>query len=161
MSEASRPRWFEQAPPEPRPRERREAPVTQLWVRCGACKAVLYKDQLAASHQVCPKCGHHMHITARGRLELLVDPGSFQRHDAGLAPQDPLEFADSKPYSERLTAAQAKTGERDAWLGGSASIEIGSFDFRLHGRHHGLGGRRVHHAAVRARGRPAGASRPS
>lgn len=138
MSEASRPRWFEQAPPEPRPRERREAPVTQLWVRCGACKAVLYKDQLAASHQVCPKCGHHMHITARGRLELLVDPGSFQRHDAGLAPQDPLDFADSKPYSERLTAAQAKTGERDAWLGGSATIDgiavqIGSFDFAFLG----------------------------
>ncbi|MFM2247240.1 MAG: hypothetical protein RL071_3314 [Pseudomonadota bacterium] len=138
MSEASRPRWFEQAPPEPRARERREAPVTQLWVRCSACKAVLYKDQLAASHQVCPKCGHHMHITARGRLELLVDPGSFQRHDAGLAPQDPLQFSDSKPYSERLTAAQAKTGERDAWLGGSASIDgiavqIGTFDFAFLG----------------------------
>lgn len=138
MSEATRPRWFEQAPPEPRPRERKEAPVTQLWVRCPACRAVLYKDQLAESAQVCPKCQHHLPISARARLELIVDPGSFQRHDAGIAPMDPLGFNDSQPYVERLLAAQKKTGERDGWLGGSAKIDgidvqIGSFNFAFMG----------------------------
>ncbi len=133
-------RWFEQAPPEPQPgpRARAEARVEQLWVRCPGCREVLYKDHLAEHAQVCTHCGHHLPISAWDRLALIVDPGSFQREDAGLAAEDPLGFCDSKPYPQRLAASRKKTGELDAWLGGGARIDgmpvqIGSFNFAFMG----------------------------
>ena len=133
-------RWFEQAPPEPRPgpRARDEGQVQQLWVRCPGCKETLYKEHLAESHQVCVHCGHHLRITARDRLDFVVDPGSFHRMDAGLRARDPLGFVDSKPYPERLERSRAKTGEEDAWIGGSATIDgvavqVGSFNFAFMG----------------------------
>jgi acetyl-CoA carboxylase carboxyl transferase subunit beta len=139
MSEAPKPRWFEQAPPEPQLRLRpQEGAVALLWERCPGCRAVHYKEALRENHQVCPKCGYHMAIGGWERLELLLDGGSFLRHDGSLEPQDPLEFVDSKPYAKRLREAQKKTGEKDAWIGGSGQIEgipvqIGSFDFRFMG----------------------------
>lgn len=138
MSEG--PRWFEQAPPEPQPgpRAREDARVERLWTRCPGCKEVLYKDHLAEQHQVCPHCGHHLKIGARERLDLVLDPGSFRRYDAGLFAQDPLEFADSKPYPARLERSRKKTGEADAWIGGSGTIDgiavqVGSFNFAFMG----------------------------
>jgi acetyl-CoA carboxylase carboxyl transferase subunit beta len=99
---------------------------------------VLYKEDLADTARVCPKCGQHLKITAWDRLELLVDAGSFRRLDAGLTPLDPLEFVDSKPYSKRIAASMAKTGESDAWIGGTAMIDglpvhIGTFNFAFMG----------------------------
>ncbi len=134
----ARPRWFEQAPPELQTRVRADKPVAQLWERCPTCRAVLYKEDLAGTARVCPKCGHHLKLTARGRLELIVDPGTFRRLDAGLTPQDPLEFVDSKRYADRLAATARKTGEQDAWIGGTATIDgqpvhIGSFNFAFMG----------------------------
>ena len=133
-------RWFEQAPPEPRPgpRSRDEGWVEQLWVSCPGCKEVLFKDHLAESHQVCGHCGHHLRITAQDRLDLVLDPGSFRRMDRGLGAIDTLDFVDSKPYTARLDASRAKTGERDAWIGGSGSIDgiavqVGSFNFAFMG----------------------------
>jgi acetyl-CoA carboxylase carboxyl transferase subunit beta len=137
-SDAAGPRWFEQAPPEPLPRARQRAPVEQLWVRCPACKEVLYKDALSASAQVCPRCGHHLQIEGLDRLLLLVDAESFVRHDEHLSPMDPLHFVDSKPYKSRLIATRKKTGEPDAFISGSATIDgipvqIGTFNFAFLG----------------------------
>lgn len=141
MSDSAQPggRWFEQAPPGLSARQAPDRPnVEQLWERCPSCRAVLYKDDLAETARVCPKCGQHLRITAWDRLELLIDPGSFRRLDAGLTPQDPLEFVDSKPYSKRIAASTAKTGESDAWIGGTATIDgmpvhIGTFNFAFMG----------------------------
>ena len=117
-------RWFEQAPPSLKARENQDRPnVEQLWERCPNCRAVLYKEDLAETARVCPQCGQHLRIGAWERLELLVDPGSFRRMDAGLAPRDPLEFVDSKPYAKRISASAAKTGESDAWIGGTATVD--------------------------------------
>ncbi len=132
------PRWFEQAPPEPQQRPRPRPPVEQLWVKCPGCREVLYKENLQKAWQVCTQCGHHMRLVASERIEMLVDPGSFQRHDAGLTPQDPLGFVDSKPYAGRLVASRHKTGERDGYLAGTAAmdgiaLQIGAFDFRFMG----------------------------
>ena len=132
------PRWFEQAPPEPQQRARPKTNVEQLWVKCPTCREVVYKDNLARNLQVCPTCGHHMAIGAMDRLLALVDADSFVRHDEGLAPTDPLEFFDSKPYAKRLTAAQQKNDCWDAYIGGSAAlggrkVQVGTFDFRFMG----------------------------
>jgi len=133
------PRWFEQAPPAPRPGPR--TPKTegpQLWAKCPSCKALLYKQDLVDNQRVCARCGHHLRLTAAERLDGLVDPDSFVRHDIELRPLDPLGFVDSKPYAERLDATQRKTGEPDAYLAGSATIQgrpvqIGTFDFAFMG----------------------------
>jgi len=133
-------RWFEQAPPEPRsgPRATDTDKVQRLWTKCPTCAEVLYKEDLAETREVCPKCGHHLRFDCLQRLALLVVDDSFVRHDEGLSPTDPLGFVDSKPYSGRIKASQAKTGGRDAYVAGSATIEgievqIGTFDFRFMG----------------------------
>jgi acetyl-CoA carboxylase carboxyl transferase subunit beta len=85
-----------------------------LWTKCTACTAVLYRPELERNLQVCPKCGFHMRIGARYRLEQFLDPGENREIAAGLESVDVLRFKDSKKYKERLSLAQKKTGEKDA-----------------------------------------------
>jgi acetyl-CoA carboxylase carboxyl transferase subunit beta len=83
---------------------------------------MLFNKQLARNLNVCTKCAHHFRMGARERIELLVDKDSFVEHDAALSSGDPLGFVDSKPYPERVAAAQTKSGEKDAVICGSATI---------------------------------------
>jgi acetyl-CoA carboxylase carboxyl transferase subunit beta len=85
-----------------------------LWTKCDICTAVLYRPELERNLQVCPKCGHHMRIGARARLEQFLDPGERREIAAKLESIDALRFMDSKKYKDRVTAAQKKTGETDA-----------------------------------------------
>ena len=87
-----------------------------LWTKCGSCSAVLYRPELERNLAVCPKCGSHMPVSARVRLEQFLDPGEKREIAAGLEPLDPLKFRDSKKYRDRITAAQKKTGEKDALI---------------------------------------------
>ena len=86
-----------------------------LWIKCMGCRAVLYKPELQANLNVCPKCRHHFKISARQRIELLLEPG-YELVDTGLRSTDPLNFTDVKPYKKRLRAAQEATGLNDAIL---------------------------------------------
>ena len=86
-----------------------------LWIKCLGCRAVLYKPELEANLNVCPKCRHHFKISARKRIELLLEPG-YELVDTGLRSTDPLNFTDVKPYKKRLRAAQEATGLNDAIL---------------------------------------------
>lgn len=92
-----------------------------LWVKCPSCEAVLYRSDLEVNLHVCPKCSHHMRISARERLDSLLDAGG--RHEIGqeVLPVDTLKFKDSKKYPDRLKSAMESTGETDALvvLGGS------------------------------------------
>lgn len=86
-----------------------------LWTKCPACDQVLYKEELKESLNVCPKCGHHMRLTARERLDSFLDwKGTHEEIGSEIRPVDTLEFVDSKPYSARLTEYSAKTHETDA-----------------------------------------------
>jgi acetyl-CoA carboxylase carboxyl transferase subunit beta len=87
-----------------------------LWTKCSSCSAVLYKPELDRNLAVCPKCGNHMPISARVRLEQFLDPGEKREIAASLEPLDPLKFRDQKRYRERIVAAQKKTGEKDALI---------------------------------------------
>jgi acetyl-CoA carboxylase carboxyl transferase subunit beta len=87
-----------------------------LWTKCTVCTAVLYRPELERNLQVCPKCGHHMRINARSRLEQFLDPGEQREIAAGLESIDVLRFKDNKKYKDRLSAAQKKTGETDALI---------------------------------------------
>jgi acetyl-CoA carboxylase carboxyl transferase subunit beta len=83
---------------------------------------MLFNKQLEKSQRVCQQCGHHFRVSARARLEMLVDAGSFMERDADLSPVDVLGFVDLKPYPDRLVAAQLATGLRDAAIWGLASM---------------------------------------
>jgi acetyl-CoA carboxylase carboxyl transferase subunit beta len=93
-----------------------------LWIKCDACKEILSKPELEQNLNVCPRCQHHFRIGARARVNLLVDPGSFQEWDAGLRSLDPLGFKDQKSYVERLKAARKATGMEEGLLSGTATI---------------------------------------
>ena len=95
--------------------------VPELWTKCEACGAQIYKKEFQENLHVCPKCGHHHRLPAQERVAMLADPGTFQE-TTRLRPLDPLGFVDTKPYVERLKAYQAETGRPDAVLGGTCQI---------------------------------------
>ena len=84
-----------------------------LWTKCGSCGQPIFKADLEANLQVCPKCGKHFRFDARHRIENLLEPG-FELVDLELKSTDPLQFSDLKPYKRRLEEAQKKTGLNDA-----------------------------------------------
>ena len=107
--------WFEKLMPSRISTEKRTKSVPEgVWLKCTACDAQLYRNELERNLHVCPKCDFHMRIGARQRLGFFLDPDSIQELAAGLEPQDPLKFRDSKRYRDRISQAQKKTGEKDA-----------------------------------------------
>ncbi len=85
-----------------------------IWTKCGQCDAVLYKTELEKQLGVCPKCNHHMRVSARARLNQFLDQGERTELGIELEPKDLLKFKDSKKYKDRLVAAQKTTNEKDA-----------------------------------------------
>lgn len=104
----------------------------QVWRECKGCGELVYVPQLKL--EVCYACGYHFPLGGIDRLRAVIDADTFAELDTDLAPQDPLEFVDTKPYSQRLAAAQQKTGILDAFRAGEAAIlgtpvQIGAFEF--------------------------------
>ena len=93
-----------------------------LWVKCEACRQIIWKKDLEDNLNVCPKCGKHFRIDARTRLAQLFDDGEYQTFSGNIASTDPLNFADLKPYSERLKRAQEDTGLNDAVINGRGKL---------------------------------------
>ncbi|MGO9228010.1 MAG: acetyl-CoA carboxylase, carboxyltransferase subunit beta [Bryobacteraceae bacterium] len=86
-----------------------------LWIKCVGCRGVIWKADLLANLNVCPRCQHHFRIGARQRISLLLESG-YELVDGGLRSTDPLNFADVKPYKSRLRQAREQTGLDDAIL---------------------------------------------
>lgn len=97
------------------PTERRTVPEG-LWIKCPSCETVLYKTDLQQNLNVCPKCAHHHRISARARLDALLDPEGRYEIGQEVLPVDALKFRDSKKYPERLKGALESTGETDALI---------------------------------------------
>jgi len=85
-----------------------------LWNKCPSCDAILYNAELEKNSSVCPKCDHHMRISARARLNMFLDEDERIELGRGLKANDPLKFKDSKKYKDRLSQAQKSTKENDA-----------------------------------------------
>lgn len=96
--------------------DRRSSVPDGLWRKCPKCDAVLYLPELEKHHNVCPKCDHHLRLTARKRLDWFLDAEGREELAGDLQPVDRLKFRDSKKYKDRLAAAQKSTGENDALL---------------------------------------------
>jgi acetyl-CoA carboxylase carboxyl transferase subunit beta len=105
--------WFrrEQTPLPPREQESRVP--EGLYIKCSACKEIIYRKEVVQNLSVCPKCAFHFRISARERLELLCD-GAWAEFDQGLVSTDPLRFSDTKAYAARLRDGKHKTDCHDA-----------------------------------------------
>lgn len=105
--------WIEKILPKAKTSQKRNIPEG-VWSKCTSCNAMLYKAELERLLSVCPKCDHHMRISARNRIENFLDAGERMEIGADLEPQDILKFKDSKKYKDRISSAQKITGEKDA-----------------------------------------------
>ncbi|MFP4473329.1 MAG: acetyl-CoA carboxylase, carboxyltransferase subunit beta [Candidatus Omnitrophota bacterium] len=94
-----------------------------IWSKCPECESPTYVKTLKDNANVCPNCQFHFSLTAKERIDLLADPGTFQEMDAGLTSADPLTFSGPKTYLDKLKADQKKTGLKDAVLTGRCRIE--------------------------------------
>ncbi len=117
--------------------QKKEIP-DNLWSKCPSCGEVLYHRELTRNVWVCTHCNHHLRIGALQIIDLLVDEGSWQETHAGITSKDPLDFRDSKSYTDRIKGSIKKTGREDAILTGRCEIErlpvgLGVMDFDFMG----------------------------
>ncbi|NQZ24538.1 MAG: acetyl-CoA carboxylase carboxyltransferase subunit beta [Colwellia sp.] len=105
--------WIEKILPKAKTTQKRNIPEG-VWSKCASCNAVLYKAELDRQLSVCPKCDHHMRISARKRIDCFLDQNNRMELGEEFEAQDILKFKDSKRYKDRLSAAQKNTGEKDA-----------------------------------------------
>ena len=93
-----------------------------LWLSCPSCKATLFRKEVERQQNVCPECGHHFYISARHRIQYLLDQDSFEEWFENLTACDPLNFVDRKAYKDRIVAEQARTNLKDAIVCGSGYV---------------------------------------
>ncbi len=131
--------WIEKLlPPRIKPGGTRKSVPEGVWTKCSGCEAVLYSAELERTLQVCPKCGHHLRIRARERLDALLDAEGRYEIGVEVLPVDALKFKDSRKYTERLQEAMQDTGETDALvvMGGSIRalpVVVACFEFEFMG----------------------------
>ena len=128
--------WFrrEKTKLEAPPPEDRKVRTEGLWLKCDGCRNIVWKKDLEANLNVCPRCQFHYRIGALKRLELLLDDARFTEHDANLFSTDPLRFTDTKPYNDRLQQAVKTTGMNDAIVFAEGKlagrlVQIGAMEF--------------------------------
>ncbi len=130
--------WFEKLIPSRISTSDKKQLPDGLWSKCDSCEATIYTAELEANQQVCPKCSHHMRISARKRLEALFDKDSQKEIGTKLKSIDKLKFKDSKTYKDRLKTAQKQTSENDALIAFSGKLKdkpivIAAFEFNYMG----------------------------
>jgi acetyl-CoA carboxylase carboxyl transferase subunit beta len=114
--------WFTRKPHETEGTPKKVVIAEGLWIKCDSCKEIVYRAEVERAGRVCPKCRYPFRISARERIGLLIDSGSFEEHHGGLASVDPLGFKDTKRYRDRLKAAKQKTSGEEAVVTGLARV---------------------------------------
>lgn len=131
--------WFTKAKAGIEKHEAKKSKVPEgMWVKCPGCSETILSKNIDANQGVCPSCGHHYRISAHRRLENLLDDAVWQEFDAGMTSVDFLEFKDAKSYQDRINAALAKGGSKDAVICVEGAIEgtcvqVSIFDFSFMG----------------------------
>jgi acetyl-CoA carboxylase carboxyl transferase subunit beta len=107
--------WFRK---EKKPKEAVEkvAIPEGLWVKCDDCKEIVYRKEVEANFNTCPKCTYHFRLTARERFEMLFDDNKYKEFAGDIRSGDPLGFRDTKRYADRLKVYQQRVGQGDAVL---------------------------------------------
>ena len=110
-----------------------------IWTKCERCSTTLYEADLDVNLRVCANCQHHFRMSTEGRMQMIVDDGTWQEHDRALESSDPLGFrVDGKKYVDQLKSANRKVGAGDAYRAGTSAIggivvETGFFAFEFMG----------------------------
>ncbi|HEY0141022.1 MAG TPA: acetyl-CoA carboxylase, carboxyltransferase subunit beta [Thermoanaerobaculia bacterium] len=115
--------WFRK---EKKPKEAVEKQVAipeGLWVKCDECKEIVYRKEVEANLNVCPKCGYHFRLSARERFEILFDDNKYKEFATDIRSGDPLGFRDTKRYADRLRVYQQRVGSGDAVLCAEGKLE--------------------------------------
>jgi acetyl-CoA carboxylase carboxyl transferase subunit beta len=149
--------WFRRRSIRPERSDSKKVAVPEgLWIKCNNCAEIVYSKEIDRNLKVCPKCDYHFRITARERIDLLVDPGTFVEFDDQLQSEDPLQFKDSQKYRDRVKTARKKTGLNDAVISGICTLDgvkvvLSVFDFFFMGGSMGsVVGEKVTRAAEKA-----------
>lgn len=132
--------WFRKRKQDKEPEgraERLDVPGN-LWGKCYRCRAAIFSKDLIANHKVCPKCGYHFKLTYKERIDMTLDPDTFQEFDASMRSKDFLDFKDSKSYSKRLDETILKSSLNEAIITGTGTLEglpvnVGIMDFSFMG----------------------------
>jgi acetyl-CoA carboxylase carboxyl transferase subunit beta len=132
--------WFEKLIPSRIRTEggRKKAVPEGLWTKCDGCGAILYRAEMDRNRDVCPKCGFHVRIGARRRLDLFLDTEPRDEIGLKLESTDPLKFRDSKKYKDRISQAQKSTGEKEALVAmrgrlKETDVVVAAFEFSFMG----------------------------
>ena len=131
--------WFKKMKAPITPVETKNVQMPEgVWTKCKSCSEIIYTKEIERNHNVCPKCDYHFRISARERIALIVDDGSFAEMDAAVQSVDFLDFKDSKKYKERIRASVKKAGGGDAVITGEGAIfglpvALAVFDFSFMG----------------------------
>ncbi|HYH08602.1 MAG TPA: acetyl-CoA carboxylase, carboxyltransferase subunit beta [Thermoanaerobaculia bacterium] len=115
--------WFRK---EKKPKEAVEKQVAipeGLWVKCDECKEIVYRKEVEANLNVCPKCNYHFRLSARERFEILFDDDKYKEFATDIRSGDPLGFRDTKRYADRLKVYQTRVGATDAVLCAEGKLE--------------------------------------
>lgn len=112
-----------------------------LWIKCDQCEETIYKKEIDDNLDVCPRCNHHFRMSARRRVDVTLDEGSFKEFDASLSPVDAFEFKDLKKYKDRIKSAHKEleaSGIKDAIVTGEGLVNgtpvmFGAFEFSFMG----------------------------
>ena len=115
--------WFRKEKKPKEAVEKQTAIPEGLWIKCDECKEVIYRKEVEANFNVCPKCGYHFRLSARERFEILFDDDKYKEFATDVRSGDPLEFRDTKRYRDRLRVYQQRVGQGDAVLCAEGKIE--------------------------------------
>jgi acetyl-CoA carboxylase carboxyl transferase subunit beta len=116
--------WFrKQQYTQLRPTPPRDRVPAGLWFKCNECVSLIYRKDFEGNFKVCPKCGFHHKMLAAERIQMLADDDTFEECNDHLQPTDALQFHDSKPYSQRIVAAQKKSGANEAIKTGRCKLD--------------------------------------
>jgi acetyl-CoA carboxylase carboxyl transferase subunit beta len=114
--------WFRRKPEETQGTPKKVQIPEGQWIKCESCKEIMYRAEVDRAGRVCPKCHYPFRITARERIGLLTDAGTFEEYQTALTSTDPLGFKDSKRYRDRLKSAKQKMSMEEAVVTGLARI---------------------------------------
>lgn len=122
----------------PKPKYPESDPSEGLWTQCDNCESMLYVRFLKQNQRICEECGYHLEMSSTERIELFIDPGTWEPMDENMLPYDVLEFVDQKAYKDRIEENQLRTGLTDAVQTGigelsGTRIALGVMDFQFMG----------------------------
>jgi acetyl-CoA carboxylase carboxyl transferase subunit beta len=130
--------WFKRSKENISPDSQKKDLPDGMWEKCPSCSEIIHKKQLETNLWTCLKCGYHFRIGSEEYIQIILDKGSFKEIDKKMRSADPLEFEDTKKYTERISETIKKLGLNDAVKTGTGKLNgidvaFGCMDFKFIG----------------------------